>query len=263
MGDTRPTAIEKFGALGSELEALRLGAGAPLVLLHGFDTIEAEAPFLALLARQGAILAPSLPGFGRSPRPKDFDTVYDLVHLTLDLIEGLPSERVSLIGFSFGGWLAAEVAVKCGHRLDKLVLVDPLGLKLGGRESRDILDIFNVHPDEVRRASWHDPDRFAPDYDAMSDEEIVIRARNREALCLYAWHPYMYNPQLPRWLRRINVPTLVLWGAADGIVSPEYGRAYARLIPGARFELIERAGHRPEIEQPEAFVERVAGFLAE
>jgi len=73
----------------------------------------------------------------------------------------------------------------------------------------------------------------------------------------------MYNPQLPRWLRRINVPTLVLWGAADGIVSPEYGRAYARLIPGARFEMIERAGHHPEIEQPEAFVERVAAFLRE
>ncbi|HEV2300140.1 MAG TPA: alpha/beta hydrolase [Stellaceae bacterium] len=263
MGEGRPGAIEKFGALGSELEALRLGAGAPLVLLHGFDTIEAEAPSLALLARQNAILAPSLPGFGRSPRPADFDTVYDLVHLVVDLIDGLPSEKVSLVGFSFGGWLAAEAAVKCTHRLDKLVLVDPLGIKLGDRESRDILDIFNVHPDEVRRASWHDPERFAPNYDAMSDEEIVIRARSREALCLYAWHPYMYNPQLPRWLRRINIPTLVLWGASDGIVSPEYGRAYARLIPGARFELIERAGHHPEIEQPEEFARRVAEFLGE
>jgi pimeloyl-ACP methyl ester carboxylesterase len=255
--------MEKFGALQSELEALRLGTGAPLVLLHGFDTIEAEAPFLALLALQHAILAPSLPGFGRSPRGRDFDTVYDLVHVVLDLIEGLPSEKVTLVGFSFGGWLAAEAAVKCTHRLDKLVLVDPLGIKLGDRESRDILDIFNAHPDEVRRASWHDPDRFAPDYDEMSDEAIVIRAKNRESLCLYAWHPLLYNPQLPRWLRRINVPTLVLWGAADGIVSPEYGRAYARLIPGARFELIKRAGHHPEIEQPEEFAARVAAFLEE
>ena len=259
----REAAIEKFGALGSELEALRLGAGPPLVLLHGFDTIAAEAPFLRLLGRQSAILAPSLPGFGRSPRPKDFDTVYDLVHVVLDLIEGLPSERVSLLGFSFGGWLAAEAAVTCTHRIEKLILVDPLGIKLGGRESRDILDIFNVHPDEVRRASWHDPDRFAPDYDQMPDEEIVIRAKNREALCLYAWHPYMYNPQLPRWLKRINAPTLVLWGTSDGVVSPEYGRAYAGLIPGARFDLIERAGHHPEIEQPEEFARRVTDFLAE
>jgi pimeloyl-ACP methyl ester carboxylesterase len=59
------------------------------------------------------------------------------------------------------------------------------------------------------------------------------------------------------------VPTLLLWGASDQIVTPAYGRAYGDLIPGSRFELIERAGHYPEIEQPEAFVERVAAFLRE
>ena len=71
----------------------------------------------------------------------------------------------------------------------------------------------------------------------------------------------MYNPQLKRWLRRIMQPTLVLWGASDGIVAPSYGRAYSDLIPGARFELIAEAGHHPEIEQPEAFVDRVVAFL--
>jgi pimeloyl-ACP methyl ester carboxylesterase len=72
----------------------------------------------------------------------------------------------------------------------------------------------------------------------------------------------MYNPQLKHWLGRIRVPTLVLWGAADGIVSPEYGRAYAGLIPGARFETIAEAGHSPELEQPERFAGRVGAFLA-
>jgi pimeloyl-ACP methyl ester carboxylesterase len=71
----------------------------------------------------------------------------------------------------------------------------------------------------------------------------------------------MYNPQLPRWLGRINAPTLLLWGASDGVVSPDYGRAYAGMIPGSRFELIERAGHHPEIEQPAAFVDHVTRFL--
>ena len=88
-----------------------------------------------------------------------------------------------------------------------------------------------------------------------------MRARNWEALSLYGWHPYMYNPRLKHWLRRITVPTLVIWGASDGIVKPAYGRAYSALIPGARFELIDEAGHHPEIEQPEAFVERVTSFL--
>jgi pimeloyl-ACP methyl ester carboxylesterase len=71
----------------------------------------------------------------------------------------------------------------------------------------------------------------------------------------------MYNPQLPRWLTRISTPTLVLWGASDGIMSPAYGRAYSALIPGARFEVIERAGHHPEIEQAAGFVDAVVRFL--
>jgi pimeloyl-ACP methyl ester carboxylesterase len=255
------TGADRLTVQGIELEVLRRGAGRPVLLLHGFDTVAAEAPFLDLLGRRAEIIAPSSPGFGNSPRPKDFDTVYDLVHLYLAVIDALPGHKVSLVGFSFGGWLAAEVAASCSHRIDRLVLVDPVGIKISDRETPDILDVFNRSPDEVRRRSWHDPDRFAPDYNAMSDEALVVHARNREALCLYAWHPYMYNPQLPRWLRRIDVPTLVLWGASDRVVSPDYGRAYAKLIPGAHFETIERAGHHPEIEQPAVFADHVARFL--
>jgi pimeloyl-ACP methyl ester carboxylesterase len=254
---------EQLRVRGIELEVVRRGAGRTILLLHGFQTIDPEARFLELLSRHGEIIAPSSPGFGHSPRPQDFDTVYDLVHLYLELLETLPGGKAALIGLSFGGWLAAEVAVACSHRLDKLVLVDPLGIKLGDRETRDILDIFNRSPDEVRRESWYDPERFAPDFNAMPDEALVTYARDREALCLYAWHPYMYNPQLPRWLGRIKVPTLLLWGESDGIVTPDYGRAYSRLIPGSRFEVIEHAAHHPEIEQPDAFVERVSRFLEE
>jgi pimeloyl-ACP methyl ester carboxylesterase len=184
------------------------------------------------------------------------------VHLYLALLEQLPYEKVTLMGLSFGGWLAAEVAAASSRRIANLILVDPVGIKLGGPETRDIVDVFNTHPAEVRRKAWHDPAK-GPDYDAMTDEELVIHARNWDALCLYAWHPYMYNPQLKRWLARIAVPTLVLWGASDGIVTPDYGRAYAGLIPGAEFALIDDAGHFPEQEQPERFVERVIGFLSD
>ena len=253
----------RLTACGINLEIVRCGTGHPILLLHGFQTVDREARFLDLLGRHGEVIAPSSPGFGRSPRPKDFDTVYDLVHLYLEMFDASPGDKVTLIGFSFGGWLAAEVAAACSHPLAKLVLVDPVGIKISGPETPDILDIFNKSPDEVRRRSWHDPDRFAPDFNAMSDEALVVYARNREALCLYAWHPYMYNPQLPRWLGRIRVPTLLLWGESDRVVTPDYGRAYSSLIPGSRFELIEAAGHHPEIEQPEAFVERVSRFLEE
>jgi pimeloyl-ACP methyl ester carboxylesterase len=259
---TRETAAAEWLSVGNmTLEVVRRGGGRPVLLLHGFQNIDARAPFLDLLSQHTEVIAPSHPGFGRSTRPSDFETVYDLVHLYLDLLEGLPYETVSLVGLSFGGWLAAEIAVKCGHRLDRLVLVDALGIKLSDRETPDILDVFNTSPREVQQRSWHDPARWAPNFDAMTDDELVIRARNWEALCLYGWHPYMYNPQLKRWLRRIKTPTLVLWGASDRIVKCSYGQAYSELIPGARLQLIEGAGHHPETEKPETFVDRVVKFL--
>jgi pimeloyl-ACP methyl ester carboxylesterase len=247
---------------GIELETLRRGEGRTLLLLHGFETIPPDARFLDALARRFALLAPSSPGFGGSPRPDDVAEVYDLVRLYLELLERLPDPKVSVIGFSFGGWLATEMAAACCHRIEKLVLVDALGIKVSGRETADIFDIFNRHPREVAARRWRDPTRFAPDFNAMSDEAIIRWTRGREALSLYGWHPYMYNPRLKRWLARIAVPTLVLWGAQDGIVTPSYGRAYSELIPGARFAEIANAAHHPEMEQPEAFVDHVLAFLA-
>ena len=142
---------ERLMVHGIELEAVRRGKGRPILALHGFDTIDPDAPFLDLLGRHGEIEAPSSPGFGQSSRPKDFDTVYDLVHLYLAALDALPGDKITLLGFSFGGWLAAEVAAACRHRLDKLVLVDPLGIKVSDRETADILDVFNKSPDDVRR----------------------------------------------------------------------------------------------------------------
>jgi len=254
-------AAERLSLRGVDLQILRGGAGPPLLLLHGLAPVEPDAPVLELLAAHAQIVAPTHPGFGHAPRPDDFETVYDLVRLYLDLLDHLSYAKVTLMGLSFGGWLAAEIAATCPHRLDKLVLVGAVGIKVSDRETPDILDLFNTAPAVVERGRWHNPAKWAPDYDAMSDEALVAHARNRDALCLYAWDPYMHNPRLKRWLPRIAVPTLALWGASDGVVKPAYGRAYSALIPGARFEVIEAAGHHPEIEQPVAFAERVVAFL--
>jgi len=246
-----------------DLEVVRRGAGRAIVFLHGFHTLDPSARFLERLSRDASVFAPSHPGFGASARPGDFETVYDLVHLYHEFLDSLPDGKITLVGASFGGWLAAEIAASCPHRLDRLVLVDALGIKLGDRETADILDVFNTHPDTVRRLSWHDPQRSAPDFDDLSDEALTRHAREWEALCLYGWEPYMYNPHLKRWLGRIDLPTLVLWGQSDGVVTPAYGRAYASLIPGARFALIEGAGHHPEFERPDALADRVIEFLAD
>jgi pimeloyl-ACP methyl ester carboxylesterase len=248
---------------GIELEVVRRGAGPPLVFLHGMQTIDPQAAFLAALGRHATVIAPSLPGFGNSPRPEPFEAVYDLVHHTLDVLEAVAAEAqrpVALAGHSFGGWLAAEVAVKRPAALARLILIDAVGIKISDRETADIVDVFNTSPAEVKRRAWHDPAK-APDFDAMTDDQIAAHARSWEALCRYAWHPYMYNPALTTWLKRIAVPTLVLWGEHDGIVAPKYGRAYADLIPGARFQAIAAAAHAPHLEQPDAVVAAVASFL--
>jgi pimeloyl-ACP methyl ester carboxylesterase len=196
--------------------------------------------------------------------------MYDLVHCYQDLIDGLPYDNITLIGCSFGGWIAAELAVNYGHRLDRLILIDPLGIKVGGREERDITHVFNTAPAELVRRAWHDPAKQRPGLlglgwqqhlDAMSDEEMVRMARGWDALCLYAWRPHLFNPKLKQWLHRISVPTLLLWGESDRIVAPGYGEAYGRLIPGSRLEIVAAAGHHPELEQPEAVVEQIARFM--
>jgi len=254
-----------------ELEILRHGSGQPILLIHGVNPISAQAPFVDMLARRATVIAPSHPGFGASSRPADFDTMYDLVNLYRDILEAIDAPRVTVVGFSFGGWIAAELAVGGAAKLDRLVLVDAVGIRLGGREQRDIVHFFNTDPAELNRLAWHDPKRRpagiyglgwqATITDVMSDAEMVTLARNWDSLCLYAWKPHMYNPQLAFWLRRIAVPTLVLWGESDRIVTPAYGQAYAQRIPGAAFRAIPSAGHHPELEQPEAFVRNVAAFL--
>jgi len=253
------------------LDVLRRGEGRPMLVIHGVNPVHPRAAFVDLLARHGEVIAPSHPGFGASERPVDFDTMYDLVNLYHDVLESIPAPGLSVIGLGFGGWLAAELAVAGARKVERLVLVDPVGIKIGDRETRDIVHFFNTDPAELNRRAWHDPANRpegiyalgwqATISEAMTDDEMISLARNWDSLCLYAWKPHMFNPQLAFWLRRIAVPTLVLWGASDRVVTPDYGRAYAARIPRSRFQLIEGAGHHPELEQPRAFVDAVVAFL--
>ena len=155
------------------------------------------------------------------------------------------------------------MAVRSQARLGGLVLIDSLGLKFGGREERDIADIYALPAEEVLRRSFADPARFVPDYTALDDNEVMAIARDREATALYGWKPYMHNPALMHWLHRITVPSLVLWGQQDGIVAPSYGEKLAASLPNARFESIPGAAHYPQIEQPEAVADRIARFAQE
>ena len=257
-----PTEVAWRTVRGVELEVVERGQGRPILWLHGEEGLDPRAPVLDLLAAHGRVLAPSHPGFGHSPDTAAIDTIDDLAYLYLDLLAEEDRREVVLIGCSMGGWIAAEMAVRCSDRLARLVLVGPLGIKVGDRETRDIPDIFALHPDEVRRLQYRDPTRATVDVATLSDDELTVIARNREATALYAWEPYFHNPKLLQRLHRVTVPTLVLWGAEDGFVSAGYyGAAYRDAIPGARLQTIDGAGHFPHLEAPEALVARIRAFL--
>jgi pimeloyl-ACP methyl ester carboxylesterase len=257
VADTSMIVIE-----GISVEVIERGSGPPLLFLHPGIGIERTAPVLDHLARGARVIAPSHPGFGRSELPRWMNTIEDLAYFYLDFLEALDLRNVALVGVSLGGWIAAGIAVKSTDRLSHLVLANPIGIKVSDRETRDIADIFAVTDDELNALTYFDPKVGERDYKAMPDADVMIAARNREATARFAWSPFMHDPKLRHRLHRIRIPTLVLWGAADRVTSEPYARAYCAAIAGARFQAIERAGHFPHVEQPDAFAQRVLAFAA-
>jgi pimeloyl-ACP methyl ester carboxylesterase len=239
---------------------VELGEGAPILYLHGAAGPVPDAPFLKLLAAHGRVIAPVHPGFGHAVLPDWMDSIDDLSYVYLDLLDALDLRDVTVIGHSMGGWLAAEIAVKSTARIARLILVDAVGIKVSDRNTRDIADIFATAPADLQKLVYHDLAK-APDLSKFSDEAMEIVARNREASALYLWEPYAHNPKLPRRLHRIKVPVLFIWGESDGLVTPAYGRAFSERVPGSRFEVVANAGHVPQAEQPDAFVNLVTGFI--
>jgi pimeloyl-ACP methyl ester carboxylesterase len=251
-----------FMAIGdAEIEIERRGAGKPLLLLPGEEMLERDAPFVDELARAFEVVIASPPGFGGSSRPDWITSPDDIAYLYLSLLERLALKDVAVIGCSLGGWIAAELATKDDSRLSRLILVDPYGIKLGGAADRDITDIWQLSPQKVAALKWHDPEKAGRGEGAMSDAQLGLAARNLESFAAMCWEPYMHNPKLKHRLGRIGVPTLLVWGAKDGVVTPDYGKGYRALIPGAALTIIPDAGHYPQLERPEAFLRAIGDFL--
>lgn len=238
---------------GVALDIYERGEGRPLLFLHPGEGLQPARPWMDQLARTHRVIAPDHPGFGGSALPDWFGTVDDIAYLYLDLIQALRLDGVLLVGACFGGWIAAEMAVRNTAALSRLVLSAPLGIKVGGVLERDITDMHAITRADFQRKAWADPTRAEIDYTLLSDAELAGIARGRESLALFGWKPYMHNPRLRRWLHRIDVPTQLIWGDRDGIVSTDYAAGWQAEIPGATLRIISDAGHYPHWEQPEAF----------
>ncbi|GAA3566914.1 alpha/beta hydrolase [Amycolatopsis ultiminotia] len=248
---------------GVHLDAQLAGDGDRVALvLPGAERARENSAFVAALAADHSVVLPSHPGFGRSPRPGWCSSVADLADIYLDWLERAGLTGVTLVGLQFGGWVALEIAVRKPARISRLVLVDSVGVKVGGPLDRDIVDIFATPRAELERRLYADPAFRLGDLALAAEDDVLELARNEEALATYGWEPYLHDPRLAHAIGRIAVPTTVVWGGRDGIVTPEYGRAIAARIPGARFERIEQAGHRAQVERPDEVAKVISALAA-
>ena len=252
--------MERIDIDGVSIEALEHGEGRPLLFLHGIDYFAEQIGFLYRLADHFHVIAPRHPGFGGTRRPAWMRSVGDIAYLYLDLIDRLGLDDLLLVGSSFGGWVALEMAVRSNARLGGLVLIDTLGLKFGARDEAEITDVFALSAEEVIKHNFADP-AHAPKYEALDDAAVEDIARDREAAVLYGWRPYMHNPSLRHWLHRVKVPSLVVWGEEDRIVAPAYGAHLTQRLQRATFKPITAAGHYPQIEQPEQVATAIEAFV--
>ena len=252
--------METLDVSGIPIEVFTAGSGPPLVYLHAEQFFDRALPHLEALGTRFHVTAPRHPGFGKSVLPPDIRTVEDIAYLYLDLLDQLDLQDVVLVGASLGGWIALEMCVRNSARINKLVLVSSVGVKFASREERDFADLFYLPDEQAFPLLFADPGRWAPDYASASEYELATIARERQQMAYYGWRPYMHNPGLKKWLHRVRMPSLLLWGERDGFVPVAFGRQLAQNLPHAELRIIPRSGHYPQIEQSDAVLRAIEGF---
>jgi pimeloyl-ACP methyl ester carboxylesterase len=259
-----PHIEEKLTVNGTTIRLLRGGppqgndSAPPLVFLHGAGGHTGWMSFLDALAGEYQVFAPEHPGFGRSDDPSWLDEVGDLAYFYLDVLAALGLRDVHLIGTSLGGWIAAELAVRNDTRLKTLTLVGAVGIPADGKP---IDDIFRMSVEENLRRFYADQERAARRLGDMAKLDPMLYAKNRSTVTRLAYRPRFFNPGLAKWLHRITVPTLLIYGDKDGLVPPRFGEAYHAVIPGSQLVVMSDAGHAPFDEQKDAFLATFRGFV--
>ncbi len=246
---------------GCRTHVLRGGKGAPLLFLHGARGAGVWLPFFKSLAETFEVIVPEHPGFGRSDMPEWLDNVGDLANFYLEFMHKLGLGGVNLVGTSLGGWIAADVAVRNSGPLRTLTLVAPAGIHVAGVPKGDI---FLWTPEEAARNLFASQAMAEAALKQVPDEEERKRQmKNALTLAKVGWQPRLYDPNLRKWLHRIDRPTLIVWGDADKVIPPAYGPAFRDLIPGSKLQVISPCGHVPHIEKSAETAAMVAKFIEE
>ncbi len=254
---------ELVEAAGIQVQLRKGGQGEPVLVLPSELGVPDWLRFHQELAGHFTVYVPSLPGFGQSARPDWIVTVRDLAAWVTWFVRdmGLP-QPLNVIGFSMGGWIAAEIATMNASIFKKMVLVSPAGLK---PEQGQTWDYFVNSGKEAFERAFHNPEQsseyaqyYGREWTPEEEEQVEI---NREMAARLLWKPYMKSHTLAPLLGGVDTETLVVWGRDDGIIPVNVCQAYQKAIKGAKALILDHCGHMPEMEKPEEFTKAVLDFL--
>jgi pimeloyl-ACP methyl ester carboxylesterase len=246
----------------ADLTLIKGGSGKPLLVLHDELGYPGWMAWNETLAKTHTLLIPLQPGFGKTPRLDWIRSYRDLAGFYSRVLREMRLEPIDVIGFSAGGFIAAEMAAADPKIFSHMVLVAPMGIKATEGE---ILDFFALTIRHHLRATVAQPDNtpeFAKIYGGeMPPAQFEAFEDARAETARLGWEPFMHNPSLPFLLQGLTTPTLLIWGTLDAVVPRSCIEQYCKAIPAAQLVELPGVGHRPEIENTSAFEQAVQRFL--
>lgn len=224
-------------AAGFTVPVRQAGEGKPVLVLHGGAGQPGITTTIEHFARDSFVLAPTHPGWHGVPRPDQVRSVADLATGYRALLEQHELSDVTVIGTSFGGWVAAELALQDhDRRIGRLVLIGAIGPRIDGQ------------PVQVPAVS-------PPGQPAGPGGAGI-------AALLYYAGDRLEDPGLLARMARLRLPALLVWGSDDAVVTPEFGRRYAESLVSGTFVLVDDAGHLPMLQAPSRTFGAIDDFLA-
>lgn len=264
----------QFVRVGGQLVHVeQAGTGEPVVLLHGFGaSAYSWRKVMPALAAGHRVVAIDLNGFGYTQRPRSRESYAreGQAKLVLETMDALGIARAHIVGHSYGGGITLYLVSRHPERFRSMVLVDSSAPTYANdRRSRaaalrplDALFVRTValRPGAVRKAllrSFWDDSKVSPELVKAYFDRVAVEGAGYAFYGLTA--PAPSGP--PVELEKIEIPTLVVWGAHDELISPETGRRAAVRLPHSEFVLLADSGHLPMEEQPEELLRSILPFL--
>src|ERR1700733_6209306 len=257
------TSEETINVAGAQLAIVKGGSGKPLLIFHDELGYPGWMTWNETIAHDRTLFIPLQPGYGKTPKLDWIMNFRDLAGFYSQVVRELKLDPVDVVGYSAGGFIAAEMVAADPRIFSKMILVAPMGIKPAAGE---IMDIFPITMRTHLRATVADP-AGTPEFlklygGGMTPGQFEAFEEAPAGPGRMGWEPYMHNPALPHLLRGTKTPTLLVWGTSDGVVPRGCIDAYKQAIPGAQVATIEKVGHRPEIENSTEFVKIVSRFLS-